>query len=75
MKTETIAVERAAVRRRFKIDLKDYGVLIGLLCEYFSPSQSDTFLSSQNLCGLLDQAAVIGLIRDRGDAVYYERCL
>lgn len=63
MKTETIAVEPAAVRRRFKIDLKDYGVLIGLLVlVIFLSFSTDTFLSSQNLVNLLDQAVVIGLI-------------
>ncbi|MBP6683829.1 MAG: ABC transporter permease [Leucobacter sp.] len=63
MKTETIAVEPAAARRRFKIDLKDYGVLIGLLVlVIFLSFSTDTFLSSQNLVNLLDQAVVIGLI-------------
>lgn len=63
MKTETIAVEPASTRRRFRIDLKDYGVLIGLLVlVIFLSVSTDTFLSSQNLVNLLDQAVVIGLI-------------
>lgn len=63
MKTETIAVEPAAHRRRFKIDFKDYGVLIGLLVlVIFLSVSTDTFLSQQNLVNLLDQAVVIGLI-------------
>lgn len=63
MKTETIAVDSAAPRRRFRIDFKDYGVLIGLLVlVIFLSVSTDTFLTQQNLVNLFDQAVVIGLI-------------
>lgn len=63
MKTETIAVDSAAPRRRFRVDFKDYGVLIGLLVlVIFLSVSTDTFLTQQNLVNLFDQAVVIGLI-------------
>lgn len=63
MKTEMIAVEPAKKARRFRVDFKDYGVLIGLLVlvVYLSVS-TDTFLTQGNLVNLFDQAVVIGLI-------------
>lgn len=63
MKTETLAVGSAAAKRRFRIDFKDYGVLIGLLVlVVFLSVSTDTFLTQQNLVNLFDQAVVIGLI-------------
>lgn len=64
MKTETIALEpKSLTKRRFRIDFKDYGVLVGLLLivVYLSVA-TDTFLTSQNLVNLLDQTVVIGLV-------------
>lgn len=63
MKTETLAVSSASAKRRFRIDFKDYGVLIGLLVlVIFLSVSTDTFLTQQNLVNLFDQAVVIGLI-------------
>jgi ribose transport system permease protein len=64
MKTETLAVTSpSTTKRRFRIDLKDFGVLGGLLViVLYLALATDTFLTSQNLVNLLDQAVVIGLI-------------
>ena len=64
MKTETLAVgAEKAERRRFRVDFKDYGVLIGLIALIvFLSLSTDTFLTQQNLVNLLDQAVVVGLI-------------
>lgn len=64
MKTETLAVDSTAEKgRRFRIDFKDYGVLIGLIVlVLFLSFSTDTFLTQQNLVNLFDQAVVIGLI-------------
>lgn len=64
MKTETLAVTSPSMtKRRFRIDLKDFGVLGGLLViVLYLALATDTFLTSQNLVNLLDQAVVIGLI-------------
>lgn len=60
----TVTTETAAPPRRSKrIDLKDFGILGGLIAiiVYLSLSTS-TFLTGQNIVNLLDQAAVIGLL-------------
>lgn len=64
MKTETLAVDSTAEKgRRFRIDFKDYGVLIGLIVlVLFLSFSTDTFLTQGNLVNLFDQAVVIGLI-------------
>lgn len=64
MKTETLAVQRDTARTpRFRVDIKDYGVLIGLLVlVVFLSISTDTFLTQQNLINLFDQAVVVGLI-------------
>ncbi|MCA0378414.1 MAG: ABC transporter permease [Actinobacteria bacterium] len=64
MKTETLAVgAETSERRRFRVDFKDYGVLIGLIVLIvFLSISTDTFLTQQNLVNLLDQAVVVGLI-------------
>ena len=68
MTTDTSTVEPAApptatIRRRRRIDFKDFGILGGLLAIviYLSVSTT-TFLSTQNIVNLLDQAVVIGLL-------------
>lgn len=49
--------------RRFGFDLKDFGILGGLLAiiVYLSLTTT-TFLTSQNIVNLLDQAVIIGLL-------------
>lgn len=64
MKTETLAAAPPSKPiRRSRIDLKDFGVLAGLvvIVVYLSVSTS-TFLTQQNLVNLLDQAVIIGLL-------------
>lgn len=59
----TVTPDIAAGRRRRRIDLKDFGILGGLLAivVYLSLATT-TFLTGQNIVNLLDQAVVIGLL-------------
>ncbi|TFV80931.1 ABC transporter permease [Microbacterium sp. dk485] len=55
--------ETVVVRRRKRIDVKDFGILGGLVAivVYLSLA-TNTFLTGQNIVNLLDQAVVIGLL-------------
>lgn len=55
--------DTATIPRRTRVDLKDFGILGGLLAivVYLSISTS-TFLTGQNVANLLDQAVIIGLL-------------
>ena len=63
MTTDTVPVEAETRPLHKRIDLKDFGILGGLLAIilYLSLSTS-TFLTGQNIVNLLDQAVVIGLL-------------
>ncbi|WP_291037220.1 ABC transporter permease [Herbiconiux sp.] len=58
-----MTTDTATPPRRRRVDFKDFGILGGLLAivVYLSLSTT-TFLTSQNIVNLLDQAVVIGLL-------------
>ncbi|MCS5721508.1 ABC transporter permease [Herbiconiux sp. CPCC 203407] len=58
-----MTTDTATLPRRRRVDFKDFGILGGLLAivVYLSLSTT-TFLTSQNIVNLLDQAVVIGLL-------------
>ncbi|MCS5732853.1 ABC transporter permease [Herbiconiux daphne] len=58
-----MTTDSATPPRRRRVDFKDFGILGGLLAivVYLSLSTT-TFLTSQNIVNLLDQAVVIGLL-------------
>lgn len=59
----TVTTDMGTRPRRFGFDLKDFGILGGLLAiiVYLSLTTT-TFLTSQNIVNLLDQAVIIGLL-------------
>ncbi|MDR5701132.1 ABC transporter permease [Agromyces aerolatus] len=61
--TQELAPPAQPKPRRRRIDLKDFGILGGLLAiVLFLSLATNTFLTSQNIVNLLDQAVVIGLL-------------
>ncbi|WP_309082491.1 ABC transporter permease [Microbacterium sp.] len=64
MKTETFAVQPAAVPTTARrVDLKNYGVLAGLvLIVIYLSLATSTFLTAGNIVNLLDQTVVVGLL-------------
>jgi ribose transport system permease protein len=58
-----ITAERSARPPRRRIDLKDFGILGGLLAiVVFLSVSTTTFLTGQNIVNLLDQTVIIGLL-------------
>lgn len=62
MSTATLAGS-ASAEKRFKINLKDFGIVFGLIAiMLFLALNTGTFLTAGNFINLLDQAAIVGLL-------------
>jgi len=61
--TSTSAAARTAQRIRRRLNLRDFGILFGLVAiVVFLSLSTTTFLTAGNLVNLLDQATVVGLL-------------
>lgn len=61
--TTAVRIREAAARTRRRLNVRDFGILFGLLAIFVYLSVSTTtFLTPMNLVNLLDQATVVGLL-------------
>jgi ribose transport system permease protein len=62
MTTASVAVSKP-VEKKFKINVKDFGILFGLIAiMLFLTLNTGTFLTGRNFINLFDQAAIVGLL-------------
>jgi ribose transport system permease protein len=62
MTTASVAVSKP-VEKKFKISVKDFGILFGLIAiMLFLTLNTGTFLTGRNFINLFDQAAIVGLL-------------
>ncbi len=62
MTTASVAVSKP-VEKKFKINIKDFGILFGLIAiMLFLTLNTGTFLTGHNFINLFDQAAIVGLL-------------
>lgn len=60
---DTVAIAREGRRKRRRVNLRDFGILFGLIAiVVFLSLTTSTFLTPGNLTNLLDQATVVGLL-------------